>query len=231
MMLIGGGAQGGIHGAHLGPDVHIRYAAQDKKRQTIPWVEYTNCCTPTSYLSAGIKADAVPNLPIFEMQCVDCHNRAAHQFEDPDHAVDQSMDSGLIPISLPFVKKTGVELIKAVYQSDEEAARAIPAGLVSFYQKKYPDLSGKRTGDIQAAGQPSLSIYQRNVFADLKRSLGGLIQTIWVTSMRPGASAAMTAVIRPPQATTIPQDCDTCHKALAMKNPRLRFSRRLAWQM
>ena len=42
MMLVGGGRSGGIHGAHLGPGVHIRYAAADKKRQTIPWVEYRN---------------------------------------------------------------------------------------------------------------------------------------------------------------------------------------------
>ena len=31
-----------IHAAHLGPGISVRYAAADKKRQTIPWVEYTN---------------------------------------------------------------------------------------------------------------------------------------------------------------------------------------------
>ncbi len=41
MMQAGGSTSGGIHGAHLGPGVHIRYAAQDKKRETIPWVEYS----------------------------------------------------------------------------------------------------------------------------------------------------------------------------------------------
>ena len=45
MMLVGGGNLGGIHGAHMGPGVHIRYAASDKKRQTIPWVEYSNSAT------------------------------------------------------------------------------------------------------------------------------------------------------------------------------------------
>jgi cytochrome c551/c552 len=42
MMMVGGGSTGGIHGAHMGPGVHMRYAAADKKRQTIPWVEYQN---------------------------------------------------------------------------------------------------------------------------------------------------------------------------------------------
>ena len=93
MMRVGGGSLGGIHGAHMGPGVRIRYAASDKKRQTIPWVEYTNTATGASraYLASGTKAEAVGALPSFEMQCVDCHNRAAHSFESPDHAVDRAM--------------------------------------------------------------------------------------------------------------------------------------------
>src|SRR5580698_103007 len=34
------GKSGGIHGAHMGPGVEIRFAATDAKRNTIPWVEY-----------------------------------------------------------------------------------------------------------------------------------------------------------------------------------------------
>ena len=75
----------------MGPGVHIRYAASDKKRQTIPWVEYSNGGATQTYLADGTKPDAARALPIFEMQCVDCHNRAGHAFELPDHAVDHAM--------------------------------------------------------------------------------------------------------------------------------------------
>ncbi len=93
MMLVGGGRFGGIHGAHLGPGVHIRYAASDKKRLTLPWVEYNNTASGTTrtYVAGGTKPDSIRALPTLEMQCVDCHNRAAHSFELPDHAVDQAM--------------------------------------------------------------------------------------------------------------------------------------------
>src|SRR5580704_10113749 len=82
---------GTIHAAHLGPGVRIRYAAADKKRQTIPWVEYTNTQTRATrwYLATGTSADSVRALPTLEMQCVDCHNRASHAFETPDRAVNQ----------------------------------------------------------------------------------------------------------------------------------------------
>jgi hypothetical protein len=59
VMQVGGGLFGGIHGAHMGPGVHVRYAAEDKTRQTIPWVEYSNTekGVTHTYLAAGAKPD------------------------------------------------------------------------------------------------------------------------------------------------------------------------------
>jgi hypothetical protein len=168
-MLVGGGRFGGIHGAHMGPGVRIRYAASDKKRQTIPWVEYRNTETGATrtYLAGDAKPESVRPLPIFEMQCVDCHNRPAHSFELPGRAVDKAMARGDIPVGLPFVKKTGVALLKASYASDSDAAQKIPAGLSAFYRAKYPDVASQRAAAIQGAGQALLAIYRHNVFPDL----------------------------------------------------------------
>jgi phospholipase/lecithinase/hemolysin len=164
-MLVGGGRYGGIHGIHLGPGVHMRYAATDKKRQNIPWVEYRNANkgVTRTYLASDAKPDSVRSLPVFEMQCVDCHNRSAHAFELPDRAVDDALGNGQLPSALPFIKKTGVDLIKADYKTEEEAEQQIPASLASFYRQKYPDAYGKRADEIQAAGQALLAIYKRNV--------------------------------------------------------------------
>jgi hypothetical protein len=38
-MHVGGAKMGGIHGAHHGPGVEIRFVANDKKRLDIPLVE------------------------------------------------------------------------------------------------------------------------------------------------------------------------------------------------
>src|SRR6202030_469133 len=60
LMLEGGSTSGGIHGAHLGPGVHINYAAQDKKRATIPWVEYRKDSRESrSYLAKDATSDSV----------------------------------------------------------------------------------------------------------------------------------------------------------------------------
>jgi formate-dependent nitrite reductase cytochrome c552 subunit len=218
MMLVGGGKLGGIHGAHMGLGVRIRYAAQDKKRQTIPWVEYTNTNSgmTQTYLAAGTTAGAASALPVFEMQCVDCHNRAAHSFEAPDHAVDAAIAVGQIAADLPFVKKTGVQLIKAGYQSDEEAGQKIPAGLASFYQQKYPDVASKRASDIQAAGAGLLAAYRGNVFPDLKVTWGTYPNNLGHAD-DPGCFRCHDESHATADKKTITQDCNTCHQSLAVE--------------
>ncbi|HSP69459.1 MAG TPA: NapC/NirT family cytochrome c [Bryobacteraceae bacterium] len=214
-MLVGGGASGGIHGAHLGPGVRIRYAAQDKQRQTIPWVEYRNSATGAvrTYQAGDAKAGA--SFPTFEMQCADCHNRAAHRFEDPDRAVDQALAGGQIDASLPFAKKTGVELIKAAYQTDSEAGQKIPAGLAAFYRQGHPDVADKRASEIQAAGAALLAIYQRNVFPDLKVTWGTYLNNLGHVDT-PGCFRCHDGGHSTAAGQTISQDCDTCHKVVAV---------------
>ena len=204
-----------IHAAHLGPGIHIRYAAGDKKRQTIPWVEYTNQGATRSYLASGTKADSVRSLPTFEMQCVDCHNRASHAFELPDRAVNQAMALGQIAPSLPFVKKEGVELLKASYSSGDEAAQKIPGALSTFYLQKYPDAAAKQGAAIQAAGQTLAAIYHRNVFPDLKVTWGTYPNNLGHTD-DPGCFRCHDASHMTPDNKTIAQDCNACHQPVAM---------------
>ena len=189
----------GIHGAHLGPGVRIRYAASDKKRQTIPWVEYQNSTKgiKRTYLAADAKPDAVAAMPAFEMQCVDCHNRAAHSFERPDRAVDDAIAHGEIPIALPFAKKTALALLTANYSSDEEAAQKIAAGFPS-------------------AGPAVLAIYQRNVFPDLKVAWGTYPNNLGHMD-DPGCFRCHDESHAASDKKTITQDCTTCHQALAVE--------------
>jgi nitrate/TMAO reductase-like tetraheme cytochrome c subunit len=227
-MLVGGGNAGGIHGAHMGPGVQIRYAAADTKRDNIPWIEYR--ATPNgaaqTYLAKDAKPESVSSLPVYDMQCVDCHNRAAHKFTSPENAVDQALAAGSIPSSLPFVKKTGLALIKASYSSQEEATQKIAAGLTSFYQQKFGDAWAAHAADVQLAAAALSGVYGENVFPDLKVTWGTYANNLGHMD-DPGcfrchddghATADKTAA-----KASIPQDCDTCHHALAMEesNPAI----------
>jgi len=218
-MKVGGGTGGGIHGAHMGAGIHIRYAAVDRKRQNIPWVEYKNNVTGETrgYLADTEKPGLESALPQFEMQCADCHNRAAHSFELPSRAIDRSFASGELPASMPFLKKTGLALLKAAYSSREEAARKIPEGVNLFYRSQYPDASSK---NVAAAGQVIARIYSENVFPDLKVGWGTYVNNLGHTDA-PGCFRCHDGshTNMDPKATrkTITQDCEMCHQPVAVE--------------
>jgi hypothetical protein len=219
-MRIGGGTAGGSHGAHLGPGIRIRYAAADKQRQTIPWVEYKNVQTGAArtYLATGTAADSVRSMSTFEMQCVDCHNRASHAFELPERAVNQAMADGQINASLPFVKKKSIELLKASYVSGDDAAEKMPAALSAFYLQKYADIAAKQGSEIHAAGRALAAIYQRNVFADLKVTWGTYPNNLGHTDY-PGCFRCHDEGHLTADKKTISQDCNSCHQAVAVDEP------------
>ena len=221
MMMIGGGDLGGIHGKHMGPGVEIHYAAADRARQTIPWVEHRNRKTGAvqTFLADGSTAQSVAKLPRFEMQCVDCHNRPTHSFELPERAVDGALALGRISSALPFVRKKAVELLKAKYASNEEASRAIPAALTAFYQGSDPALCGKRSQEIAAAGAEIAAIYNRNVFPDLGVTWGTYPNNLGHTDF-PGCFRCHDGShSTSDQKAAITQDCSACHEALAMDDP------------
>jgi nitrate/TMAO reductase-like tetraheme cytochrome c subunit len=217
LMLIGGNRISGIHNAHFGPGIHIRFAAADPARQTIPWVEYrnTNTSAVRTFVGSDPPGHSTKDLPTYEMQCVDCHNRPTHTFELPDRAMDRALAFGDIPATLPFIKKEAVQLLKANYSTTTDATERLPAALVSFYQQTYPDVYSKRQEDIHQAGRAVLAIYQRNVFPELKVSWGTYPNNLGHTDF-PGCFRCHDGSHVTTDGTAISQDCSTCHEPLAM---------------
>ena len=81
----------GIHGVHLG---HIEYVATDPTRTTIPWVQKRNADgTETAFTSSALNG-AVPQGERRVMDCIDCHNRAAHPFVTAEDALNRAMADG-----------------------------------------------------------------------------------------------------------------------------------------
>lgn len=217
LMLIGGNRVPGIHSAHFGPGIHIRYAAADPARQRIPWVEYRNTETgdKRTFVASAPAPSPDKELPKFEMQCVDCHNRPTHTFELPERAVDKALAFGDIPITLPFIKKKGAELLKATYATASDAATGIPQSLVAFYKQTYPELYAKRAEDVGHAAQAVLAIYNRNVFPSLKVSWGTYPNNLGHTDF-PGCFRCHDGSHSTTDGKTITQDCGSCHQLLAM---------------
>jgi NapC/NirT cytochrome c family, N-terminal region len=213
MMMVGGGGVRGIHGSHFGPGVSIRYASTDSTRQTIPWVEYKNSKTneARTYAAEGVKPGGAANMVQYDMQCVDCHNRPTHTFQLPERAVNRALSLGRIPVSLPFIRKKGVEILRAGYASSEEAARKIPAAVHEYYGQQNP---APRPEDVELAANSLLAIYNENVFPELGVTWGTYKNNLGHTDY-PGCFRCHDEAHASSDGKTITQDCGTCHEIVA----------------
>jgi hypothetical protein len=118
-------------------------------------------------------------------------------------------------VTLPYVKKKSVELLKANYETSTEAAAKLPTAFVDFYQQNYPALYGRRSQDIREAGKAVLAIYNRNVFPDLKVSWGTYPNNLGHMDF-PGCFRCHDGSHTAGDGKTIAQDCNSCHEPLAM---------------
>ncbi|MFP5276850.1 MAG: cytochrome c3 family protein [Acidobacteriota bacterium] len=206
----------GIHGVHLG---HIEYVTTDPTRTTIPWVQRTNPDgTLTTYVASALNG-AKPSGELRTMDCIDCHNRAAHTFVTATEAINSAMADGAISPSLPWVHKEGLQLLKATYTSQAQAGAEIPRQLQAFYQQSNPGVLQTKAALVQAAGKELVTLYDENVFPSMKVTWGTHPNHIGHQEY-PGCFRCHDGDHVAKDGSSITQDCSACHNLLAVEEAK-----------
>jgi nitrate/TMAO reductase-like tetraheme cytochrome c subunit len=200
----------GIHGAHLG---HIEYTATDNTNQTIPWVAKVNDDgSTTEFVSSDAKQPVTGEKHV--MDCLDCHNRAAHSFDTPEKALNKAMLQGLVDPSLSFVHKEGLALIKGEYASQADAEARITSGLEEFYRAQHPDVWSQKQSQIDGAAKALATIYGQNVFPSMRVTWGTHPNNVGHNDY-PGCFRCHDGSHNTKGGKSIDNDCSTCHNLLA----------------
>jgi len=203
----------GIHGVHLG---HIEYIATDPTRTTIPWVQKRNDDGSETVFAASASGGAVPQGERRVMDCIDCHNRAAHTFVTAEDALNRAMAEGAVSPELPWVHKEGLELLKANYASEAEAGTKIPAQLEDFYRTQHPEVLPAKEALVKAAGEQLVTLYSQNVFPYMKVTWGTHPNHIGHMSY-PGCFRCHDGDHATKDGSkSITQDCAACHNLLVV---------------
>ncbi len=152
-------------GVHWHIENPVYYIATDEKRQNIPWVQATFGGFTTEYIASdsNLTPDAIAKAEKRKMDCVDCHNRASHNFRNPDDALDQALALGQIAADLPYIKREGAKVLGQKYANEAEAAKAI-AGVEDFYKASYGELYAARKGEVQQAVAGLQTIFNSTQF-------------------------------------------------------------------
>lgn len=206
----------GIHGVHLN---HMEYITTDNTRSTIPWVQRENSDGSETVFTASTLNGAMPKGERREMDCIDCHNRAAHTFATAEEALNRAMADGAVSPDLPWVHKEGLELLNGTYASQDEARVKIPAQLEAFYKTSNPAILTTKAAQVKAAGAELTKIYCQNVFPDMKVTWGTHPNNIGHMAY-PGCFRCHDGDHTSKDGKTITQDCSNCHNLLAVEEPK-----------
>jgi predicted CXXCH cytochrome family protein len=210
VMHVGGedrlGHLSGIHGAHLSK---IEYMATDTTDQTIPWVRKTNPDgSTTEFIASGatVASGTQPRV----MDCIGCHNRAAHSFDTAQGALDKMMAQGSPSASLPFLHKEGLALLNAQYNSQGDAKERIGSGLAAFYRLQYPAIWNSQRTQIEGSAATLARIYATNVFPAMHVRWGTHPNNIGHTDSA-GCFRCHDGGHTSKAGVTITNDCSVCH--------------------
>lgn len=155
-----GAPSGGIHW-HVSEDEKVEYYATDPKRQDIPWMRVTDLKNGTSRVFRTEEFTGDPPLnEIRTMDCMDCHNRPAHDFPTANTAVERSLAAGTLSRELPNIKREAVKAITLeTITTDAEA----PEQIAVYLRQRYPDHP-----DTAAAIEEVQRIFAATIFVDRK---------------------------------------------------------------
>jgi nitrate/TMAO reductase-like tetraheme cytochrome c subunit len=207
---------------HLGGEdslSHLSGIATDASRSTIPWVQRENSDGSETVFAASALNGAVPKGERRTMDCIDCHNRAAHTFATAEEAINRAMADGAISPDLPWVHKEGLELLNATYASQDEARAKIPTQLEAFYKTSNPAVLATKAALVKAAGAELATLYCQNVFPDMKVTWGTHPNNIGHMSY-PGCFRCHDGDHVSKAGKTITQDCANCHNLLAVEEAK-----------
>jgi nitrate/TMAO reductase-like tetraheme cytochrome c subunit len=203
----------GIHGHHLD---NFEYIASDADAQTILAVRKPNPDgTTTDYISSDVKQPFEQIRGVRRtMDCMDCHNQATHVFQTAQEAIDEAMVDGTPSPDLPFVHKQGLALIQATYNSQAEAGQKIAVGLDEFYRTQYPEIWRNQRPLVDAAARRLVTIYDRNVFPEMKVTWGTYPNNIGHMAY-PGCFRCHDGSHNTTGGKSLSNDCSLCHNILA----------------
>ncbi len=210
----GGGTarEGRGKGIHWHIENRVRYIATDNQRQQIPWVEVTHengSQTIFTDVTNPLSPEQIASLPKKVLDCVDCHNRVGHPFENPERAVDRAISLGRMDRKLPYTKAWATRLLEYVYDTQEQAYQLVEVTREA-YRYDYPELFAANREAIKQSEQVMKELLHRIKFKEPGISWRSFPNDSGHSDF-PGCFRCHDGTHINPQGESIRLHCNICH--------------------
>ncbi len=205
----------GIH-YHMLIASKVEYIAKDDRRQQIGWVRTSRAdgsFTEFNSEDYPLTDEQKETLEVREMDCMDCHNRPAHQYPSATASVNASLEDGAIPRTLPYIKREAVLALDTRYETPEDASTGIANTLREFYRTEYPEVYNTRKGEMKAAIGEVQRIAATTVFPEMKARWSAYPDNIGHLNS-PGCFRCHNDTMLDTNGDPMTSDCTICHLVL-----------------
>jgi len=209
-------SRAGIHW-HIGQDNQVRYISKEDKREEVLWLEVVGPGRPLKrYVDRrySLAVEKGENSRARVMDCVDCHNRATHIYEEPAAAIDDRFDQGKLDRSLPFAKRELLHAITIHYPDRPAAMKGIALHLQGFYRRFFPQVAGHEMAAIDRMIAVGREIYCRNIHPRMAIDWGTYPSFIG-HAQGSGCFRCHNENMQDKNGQVISHDCTSCHSLLA----------------
>ncbi|MBW1881672.1 MAG: NapC/NirT family cytochrome c, partial [Deltaproteobacteria bacterium] len=216
---VGSSEGGGIHW-HVHPDNQVRYASVADERESMLWVETRAADgAPIRYQDAGRTVDPAGDEHVRTMDCVDCHNRATHIYEDPEDVVDDLIATGAIDRRIPFARRTSLEALTGSWRDHEMAMAGIERELHRTTEATDPRGYAALQPELDAAVVALREAYDRNIHERMGISWGAYPSHLGHPHDGAGCFRCHHEDMVDEEGGAIPYECELCHDLLAWDSP------------
>jgi nitrate/TMAO reductase-like tetraheme cytochrome c subunit len=217
IMRVGGGVEGTAKGIHWHISSQVWYVPADEQLDAIAWVgvedasgqitqQFVNPTLKTPLTQEQIKSEKRL------MDCIDCHNRATHQFQPPEEIIADFMTQGTIDQSLPYINLKATEALYPQNSTLQEAYSKLDA-IENFYATDYPDLYAQKKASIESSIAQLKIVAQLTTFPDMKVNW----DTYPDNATHVGCfrcHGALVSTQGPDKGNTVDVSCTLCHQPI-----------------
>jgi nitrate/TMAO reductase-like tetraheme cytochrome c subunit len=215
------GQSEGIHW-HINPNVKIEYISTHDKREVIPWVRYINLATGDTTIYQDeyepLAQELVDSFEVRLMDCMDCHNRPAHNYKTPTRFINQEMAVGNISNELPDIKRLTMELLVGDFHNTDSALQVIEETVWNFYMENYPDIFTENEQLIKDAINAIQRSFSANIFPEMNAKWDAYPSHIGHMEFN-GCFRCHNNQHRAENGKVISRDCNLCHNIMSQGNP------------
>lgn len=212
----GKGHTEGIHW-HINPNIQIDYVATDHKRENIPWVRKINKETGDTIIfnsqDEPLGSEALDTLTMRTMDCMDCHNRPAHNYLTPATFVNNAMAAGEVSKELPEMKSLAMGIFAQEFHSTDTALLIIESDVLNFYKDNYPEIYKNKKALIDQSIVGLKKHFNLNMFPEMKANWDAYPDHIGHMEFN-GCFRCHNDMHQADNGKVISKDCNLCHSIM-----------------